>query len=85
MSAFPGWELPRTPDEINPSAAEKELFARIEGLIGQEIALLDIPARERTDAEHARLHEIGVELDRIFERLRQRAEDLRRRRAEESS
>jgi hypothetical protein len=83
MSAFPGWELPRTPDEIDPPLPDKELYARIEGLIGQEIALLDIPARQRTDAEHDRLHEIGVELDRIFERLRERAENLRRRGAEE--
>jgi Protein of unknown function (DUF2630) len=84
MTAFPGWEHPRTAEDINPPLPEKELYARIEGLIGQEIALLDIPARERTDAEHARLHEIGVELDRIFERLRERAENLRRRGAEES-
>ncbi|SRR5258705_14020681 len=84
MTAFPGSELPRTSDEINPSLPEKELDARVEGAIGQEIALLDIPARQRTPAEHDRLHEIGVELDRIFDRLRERAEELRRRAAEES-
>jgi hypothetical protein len=85
MSAFPGWELPRTRDEINPPLPEKELYARIEGLIGQEIALLDIPAEQRTHAEHDRLHAIGAELDRIHERLRERAESLRRRAVEESS
>jgi hypothetical protein len=83
MSAFPGWEQPRTRDEINPPLPEKELYARIEGLIGQEIALLDIPAHQRTDAEHDRLHAIGAELDGIFARLRERAEQLSRRAAEE--
>jgi hypothetical protein len=72
MSVFPGWELPSTPnDEPND---EITLFARIEGLIGEEAALLAIPARERTKEEDARLRRISDELDRIWESVRRRAE-----------
>jgi hypothetical protein len=79
MSAFPGGELPRTPDEIAPPPEERELFARIEGLIGEEIALLDIPAHERSDAHNARLEQITKDLDRLWDRLRERAVALERR------
>jgi len=72
MSVFPGWELPGTPnDEPDDEIA---LFARIEGLIGEEAALLAIPARERTEEEAGRLRHITDELDRIWDRLRRRAE-----------
>jgi hypothetical protein len=79
MSAFPGGELPRTPDEIAPPPEERELFARIEGLIGEEIALLDIPAHERSDAHDARLGQITRDLDRLWDRLRERAVALERK------
>jgi uncharacterized protein DUF2630 len=49
------------------------VFSRIEDLIGQERTLLHVPARERTGEQRERLHGIGAELDRVFERLRQRA------------
>ena len=49
------------------------VFSRIEDLIGQERALLDVPERERTREQRERLHGIRAELDRVFERLRQRA------------
>jgi transposase len=79
MSAFPGGELPRTLDEIAPPPEERELFARIEGLIGEEIALLEIPARERTAAHDARLEQLTRDLDRLWDRLRERAVALERR------
>jgi hypothetical protein len=72
MSVFPGWELPGTPND-GPDD-EITLFARIEGLIGEEAALLAIPARERTNEEDGRLRRISDELDRIWESLRRRAE-----------
>jgi citrate lyase alpha subunit len=50
------------------------LFARIEGLIGEERALLDIPAAERRPEHVERLREVAHELDRIWEMLRERAE-----------
>jgi hypothetical protein len=49
------------------------VFSRIEHLIGQEHALLQVPDRERTREQRDRLRGIGTELDRVFERLRQRA------------
>jgi hypothetical protein len=59
---------------MNAELPEEGLFARIEGLVGQEDALLRIPARERTEEQHDRLRSIGAELDRAFEKLRERAE-----------
>jgi hypothetical protein len=66
---------------MNAELPEDGLFARIEGLVGQEDALLRIPARERTEEQHDRLHSIGAELDRVFERLRERAGRRARREA----
>ena len=72
MSVFPGSELPRTPNEAPHD--EIALFARIEGLIGEEAALLAIHDRERTEEEDGRLRRISDELDRIWESLRRRTE-----------
>jgi hypothetical protein len=49
------------------------VFSRIEDLMGQERALLQVPDRERTREQRDRLRGIAAELDRVFERLRQRA------------
>jgi hypothetical protein len=57
-----------------PVPEEARLFARIEGLVGEEDALLTIPAKQRSAAQRSRLAEIGHELDRIFEKLRDRAD-----------
>jgi hypothetical protein len=65
----PGQYPPRGPEP----PANLSLFARIEGLVGEEDALLAIPARERSDGQHARLRAIGTELDGIFDTLRERA------------
>ena len=54
-------------------APEASLFARIEELIGEEHALLLIPAAERRRREHERLREIEDQLDRIWEKLRERS------------
>jgi hypothetical protein len=77
MSAFPGGEQPlqRDPDELLRDG-RLGLVARIEGLVGEEHALLRIPAGERSQAQHDRLHAIGTELDRVFDKLRERAERL---------
>jgi hypothetical protein len=77
------------PPLVPPPAAKKalgadaDIYARIEGLLGQEDALLRIPANQRTQDDQDRLRVIGQELDRIFERLRERVELKRRREAEE--
>ena len=73
---------PRVPDSVGARPGDDpdlSLFARIERLIGEEEALLLIPARDRTQHEHDRLREIGDELDRIWERLRERARRVRGR------
>jgi hypothetical protein len=72
----PHVQPPRKPGEIAHDPAELGTLARIEGLIGEEIALLKIPAKERSTDQHDRLRAIGEELDRIWEKLRDRAERL---------
>jgi hypothetical protein len=66
----------RSPAEITDEQPELRLLARIEGLVGEEIALLKIPAQERSQEQHDRLRSIGDELDRVWEALRERAARL---------
>jgi hypothetical protein len=83
---IPPPEVPRDADERRPKLRpEASLFARIEGLIGEEDAILRIPAHERRQEQHDRLREVADELDRIFEKLRDRAERLARRPAQSGS
>jgi hypothetical protein len=56
---------PELPEEL-------KAFARIEGLIGQEHALLLVPAAKRTDRERRLLKAVTAELDRIVEKLKER-------------
>jgi hypothetical protein len=42
--------------------------------MGEEAALLAIPHEDRSQHHHDRLKAIGGELDRAFEKLRERAE-----------
>jgi hypothetical protein len=80
MSVRPTFVAGREPEDIAPSLPEDlRLFARLEGLVGQEHALLSIPAHERTSDQHDRLRAITAELDRLWERLQERAERLARR------
>ena len=63
--------------DLSPVLPELELFARIEGLVGEEAALLAIPRQERKPEQRDRLREISAELDRIWEKLQERATRLR--------
>jgi hypothetical protein len=63
--------------DLSPIPSELELFARIEGLVGEEAALLAIPRQERNREQRDRLREISAELDRIWEKLQERASHLR--------
>jgi hypothetical protein len=81
MNVFPAWWEQHRAQYMNAELPEEGLFARIEGLVGQEDALLRIPARERSEDDRRRLRSIGGELDRVFEKLRERAERLARREA----
>ena len=62
--------------ELSELPEELELFARIEGLVGEEAVLLATAPEQRKDHERERLRAIAEELDRIWERLRERAEWL---------
>jgi hypothetical protein len=73
-AAFPGAEERRTPEDVAPLPEGIKLFAQIEGLVGEEYALLAIPLHKRSKSESSRLREIAETLDRIFEKLRERAE-----------
>jgi hypothetical protein len=70
----PGSEefLERCPEDLAPLPEDLKVFSRIEGLLGQEQALLAIPTRERTREEQGLLDAVGAELDRVAERLRMR-------------
>lgn len=68
-----------TVKDLSPIPPELELFARIEGLVGEEAALLAIPRQERKREQRDRLREISAELDRIWEKLQERATHLRGR------
>jgi len=78
MTIFPQAGVPvSTVKDLSPIPPELELFARIEGLVGEEAALLAIPRQERKREQRDRLREISAELDRIWEKLEERATLLR--------
>jgi hypothetical protein len=61
------------PDDRTEVPAELGLFARVEGLVGEERALLEIPARKRSEQQKDRLRDVTSELDHIWAALRDRA------------
>jgi hypothetical protein len=85
MNAFEGLEPQRGPRDYTPEPSDLELFAHVEGLMGEEEALLAIPHADRSEHHHHRLKAIGEELDRAFEKLRERAERVAHRSAGEHS
>jgi hypothetical protein len=64
------WEGP--PQPAVPQGLET--YAHIEGLVGEEAELLEIPHEKRSQQHHERLHAIREELDRVWGKLRERAE-----------
>ena len=69
---------PRTAEDLSSIPYELRLFARLEGLVGEEAALLAIPHEKRRRDQHERLRAMSAELDRISEMLRERAHRLGR-------
>lgn len=67
---------PEDVKNLSPIPPELSLFARIEGLVGEEAAILAVPLQERRREQRERLHAISGELDRIWETLRERAERI---------
>jgi hypothetical protein len=78
MTAFPGVGHPVSIEPPGPDPSEMTLFARMEGLAGEELALLAIPAHQRTREQHDRLRAIADELDHAFATLKERAHRLGR-------
>jgi hypothetical protein len=79
MTAFEDLEPERGPKDFVPGSPDLELFAHVEGLAGEEAALLAVPHEDRSQHQHDRLKAIGEELDRVFEHLRERAQRLAHR------
>jgi hypothetical protein len=50
------------------------MFSQVERRVGEEYALLAIPRHERSETQHRRLRALGEQADRIWEKLRERAE-----------
>jgi hypothetical protein len=73
MTVLPAWERPEAAESPASPPPELQTFARIEGMIGEEAALLTIPAHERSEQQRNRLRAITDELDRLSEALRGRA------------
>ena len=60
--------------DLSPIPRDLEVYAHIEGLVGEENELMEEAERSRKEEHRERLHAIGKELDRTWETLRRRAE-----------
>ena len=57
-----------------PLPSDFDSYAHIEGLVGEETRLREMAEEDRKPKHHERLNAISGELDRIWERLRERTE-----------
>jgi hypothetical protein len=75
MAGYPDEGIAREHDkDLSPIPRDLEVYAHIEGLVGEENELLQV-AEEARKAEHRqRLRAIEKDLDRVWETLRRRAE-----------
>ena len=72
---YPDEEIAREHDEaLSPIPRDLEVYAHIEGLVGEEDALLEEAEENRKEEHRERLHAIREELDRAWEALRRRAQ-----------
>ena len=70
-----GEKLDRERDkDLSPIPRDLEVYAHIEGLVGEENELLDTAEEDRTENHHERLHAIEEQLNRVWDTLRRRAE-----------
>ena len=60
--------------DLSPIPRDLDVYAHIEGLVGEETELLEQAEEVRKEEHHERLHAITQELDRAWETLRRRAE-----------
>jgi hypothetical protein len=75
VNLYPHEPLPAR-EVVPPDPPELSLYARVEGLIGEEDALLKLPADETTPAQRERLRGLQEELDGLWAQLRERARRL---------
>ena len=75
MAGFADEELAREHDkDLSPIPGDLEVYAHIEGLVGEENELLEEAEESRKEEHRERLRAIGQDLDRAWETLRRRAE-----------
>jgi hypothetical protein len=75
VAGFADEELAREHDkDLSPIPGDLEVYAHLEGLVGEENELLENAAESRKEEHRERLRAIGDELDRAWETLRRRAE-----------
>ena len=75
VTDYPDEERARVHDEdLSPIPGDLEVYAHIEGLVGEENELLEQAEEDRKEEHRQRLHAIREELDRAWETLRGRAE-----------
>ena len=75
MSYYPEEEIARDHErDLSPVPRDLEVYAHIEGLVGEETELLRDVEEGRKEEHHERLHAVREELDRAWEALRRRAE-----------
>ena len=60
--------------DLSPIPRGLEVYAHVEGLVGEETELLEEAEKSRKEEHRKRLHAIEEELDRAWETLRRRAE-----------
>jgi Protein of unknown function (DUF2630) len=60
--------------DLSPIPRDLEVYAHIEGLVGEEAELLEGAEEGRKEEHHERLDAIRQELDRAWDTLRRRAE-----------
>jgi hypothetical protein len=70
MNVFPGWEQEGGPPA--PLPPETDLYAHVEGLVGEEEWLEGKPEHEREPHHHERLAHLRESLDRLHDLLARR-------------
>lgn len=75
MTGYPDEEVARERDtDLSPIPHDLQVYAHMEGLVGEEGELLEQAEEARKEEHRERLHAIRQELDRAWETLHRRAE-----------
>ncbi len=72
---YPDGQIAREHErDLSPIPRDLEVYAHVEGLVGEETELLEEVEKSDKQEHHERLHAVREELDRAWETLRARAE-----------